>query len=146
MFKHLTFIKNLKFDNSRCVRKIPYDGVSWFVIYNKDVEAYKKQYEFLSKKWNLEYTEKIADICDFLFVKGIEMNIQSIKALDYVQINKYVMGESNFIPELLDFNPKIHTIQWYANPILAQGFGRQTLSNLGIPLKLSTTNHQVLIK
>lgn len=137
----ITLVKNLKFDNSQCKRKIPYEGESWFALYNKDVKRYKETLEYY-----LEAHNSLIKISDFIFVKGSDIKISSIKALDHQLINDYVLGITDVLPQQIDFEPKLHTTQWANHLLLSQGFSIYELKSYNIPYVIPVHKYQVLTK
>ena len=95
--------RNELYDNSKTVRKLPYEGKSWFVI--KAVHK-KRLIKFLSNK-NLKEIHGL-DIENFTLLEIDSKKLVNAKALNFKETNQYVLGESKKIPKQIDFNPNVH--------------------------------------
>jgi hypothetical protein len=79
-------------------------------------------------------------------VKGEDMKSSEIYAVDYRLINKYVMGESDVIPKLLPFNPKLHCSEWSPSQMSDLGYSKYEIESIGGVYWFMRPTHQVLIR
>ena len=92
------FVRTKNFDNTGTLNKLPYEGIQCWAIYESDLEKYIEELEFWGgKRKNVE------------IIKPTGYNIF---AIDYPMTHKYVMGETDEVPELIPFDKKIHTMKY----------------------------------
>lgn len=133
------FVKYLKFNNSECVRKLPYDGESWWAIRSihhrrllKLIDSRHEDKDFGNRK-------------NWLIVRGEDMEYNDIRSIDYRVANDYVMGNSDRVPELLPFNPSLHCCDWSPNKLYHLGFSKYEIESYGLPYWFMDTKYHVLI-
>ena len=139
--KHkVIFVKYKKFDNSSCVRKLPYDGQSWFVI--KSIHLKRFQYLINNSSNDLEFSNPN----NWIITNSENMTFNKIYALDYLDANAYVMGANETLPALLEFNASKHCADWQLTTIARAGYSQKELLSLNIPYWCPIFRYQVLIK
>jgi hypothetical protein len=137
----VVFLKYLKYDNSKCVNPFPYEGESWWLI--KSIH-YKR---FLKLMNNDSIKDKdFINPKNWKIVKGEDMKGSEIYSLDYRLINEYVMGESDVIPKLTPFNPKLHCSEWKPNDMSYLGFSKYEIESVGAPYWHMNPTYQVLVR
>ena len=94
----LLFVRTNNFNNKGTKRKLPYDGIQCWCIYEKDLTKYIQALEL----WG--GSEKDIEI--------ISSDDFKIFALDYSLAHKYVMGETDIVPELEPFNVNKHRLKF----------------------------------
>jgi hypothetical protein len=109
--KGLTFCRNEFYDNSECVRRLPYEGQSWWVLQTNHVLRHK---QFLLGN-NI-------DISTFRYVKATDLKFNKIYALNHNDVNSYVVGNTNKVPELLEFNQNEHVFKFKEMDIVRLGY------------------------
>lgn len=91
-------VRTKNFDNTGTLNKLPYDGIQCWCIYENDLSKYIEELELWGgKKKNVEI---------------INPSGYDIFALNYPMVHKYVMGETDEIPELIQFNKNIHVMRY----------------------------------
>ena len=137
------FYRYNKFDNSKCKRKFPYEGKSWFVIKSRHLK--RLIYFIVNSKMDDEVTEA-NNLDNWEFVDMKDMVGNEISVLDYQKINDYVMGTSDVLPGLEEFIPSIHTAKWRKSKMFHMGYSKYEHESRGIPYWIPVNNYQVLIK
>jgi len=95
---NIIFVRTKNFDNTGTLNKLPYDGIQCWVIYKNDLDKYIEELELWGgKKKNVEI---------------INPSGHDIFALNYPMVHKYVMGETDEIPELIPFNKNEHIMRY----------------------------------
>ena len=95
---NIIFVRTKNFDNTGTLNKLPYDGIQSWCIYENDLSKYIEELELWGgKKKNVEI---------------INPSGYDIFALNYPMVHKYVMGETDEIPELIQFNKNIHVMRY----------------------------------
>ena len=94
----IIFVRTKNFDNSGTVNKLPYEGIQCWAIYEGDLDKYIEELELWGgRKKNVEV---------------INPNGFNIYALNYPEAHKYVMGETDNVPELEPFNETKHRMKY----------------------------------
>ena len=135
------FLKYLKFNNSQCVRTFPYHGESWWVI--KSIH-YKRFLKLMGDDSNKD--KDFINPKNWKVVEGKDMKYKEIFSIDYPKMNDYVMGESDIIPELLPFNPKLHCSGWKPTALESAGFSKYEIERYGFAYWYMDNPYQVLIR
>lgn len=95
---NIIFVRTKNFDNTGTLNKLPYDGIQCWAIYENDLDKYIVELELWGgKKKNVEI---------------INPSGHDIFALNYPMTHKYVMGETDEIPELIPFNKNEHIMRY----------------------------------
>jgi len=135
--KGLTFFRNECYDNSGCVKKLPHEGQSWWVLQTNHVLRHK---QFLLGN-NI-------DISTFRYVKATDLKFNEIYALNFYDANSYVIGSSNKVPELLEFNQNKHVITFTEMDIVKLGYYGKTMAKKlhGYIYVPDNMDYQILIR
>lgn len=137
----VVFVKYLKFNNDKCIRTFPYQGESWWVI--KSIH-YNRFIKLITDKTNPD--KDFTNRKNWKIVEGEDMKGKDIYSIDYKLMNSYVVGESDIIPELIPFNPKLHCSDWSHSRLLSNGFSKYEIEKYGYPYWFMKPNYQILIK
>ena len=100
--RNYIFVRTDKFDNTGTIRKFPYKGISCWCIYEDDYEKYVNELEL----WGGNEKD----------VRVVNPGDKEIFVIDYPLIHKYVMGESDVIPEPKPFDPNKHIMKFIKQP------------------------------
>lgn len=118
----LIFYRFEKYNNSECVRKLPHNGKSWWVI----EECYEELLvEFFSHLYKHGVNPK-----DITVVREENMVYNNMHVLDFRIANKYVLGESDVIPELVEFDETKHPQRWVWTESVVKGLSLTEIENL----------------
>lgn len=126
-----------EYDLSQCVRALPYEGKSWWAIKPTHLTRLKK---FLKANSDKILPERVT------IISLSEINYTEIKALDFKKTNEYVLGKSEEIPQLMNFDFKIHTLEWKDSPMKEFGFSTYEIESCGGCPFHPVSTYQVLIK
>jgi len=119
------FVRTKNFDNTETLHELPYDGIQCWAIYETDLDKYIEELEIWGgKKRNVEI---------------INPSGYDIFALDYPMAHKYVMGESNEVPEPIPFDKNKHTMKF----IKQSG---KTMLEYASELGMNKMCYQILLK
>jgi hypothetical protein len=92
------FIRTEKFDNTGTINKLPYDGIHCWYIKKTDISKYIEELEL----WGGNRKD----------VTIVNPDNKEVYAVDYDQAHKYVMGETNKIPKLQEFDENKHRLRF----------------------------------
>jgi hypothetical protein len=92
------FVRTDDFDNIGTIRKIPYDGIHCWCIYEDDFDKYIEELEL----WGGSRKK----------VRIVDGDNYKKYAINYKMTHDYVMGDSDEIPELENFNPNKHIMKF----------------------------------
>ena len=92
------FVRSDDFDNTGTKRKLPYEGIHCWCIYEKDLEKYIKELEL----WGGNKKS----------VRVINGDKYNKYAINYKMAHNYVMGNSDDIPKLEKFDTDKHIIKF----------------------------------
>lgn len=97
----IIFVRTKKFNNSETIRKLPYEGIQCWAIYESDYGKYVEELEL----WGgYERDVEILDPLD-----------KEIHAINYPMAHQYVMGEDDILPGLEVFDHNIHLTRFKKN-------------------------------
>jgi len=137
MKNKLIFWRLENFDLSQCVRELPYEGKSWWVCKTSHLPRLKK--------WVAANKEKFGE--NMTIKTTAEMDIKEINSLNYSDVNSYVIGETDVIPQLLDFDFKSHVCDWKLHTMIEiMGVSKHELESIGGAAYSPVPTYQVLIK
>lgn len=94
----IIFIRTKKFNNEETINKLPYDGIQCWCIFKNDFDKYITELEL----WGGNKKD----------VEIIPSDGFNIFALYYPLAHKYVMGETDKVPELEPFNVHKHRMKF----------------------------------
>lgn len=94
----IIFVRTKNFNNTGTINKLPYDGIQCWAIYKNDLDKYINELEF----WGGNRKD----------IEIINPTGYNIFAINYPKAHKYVMGETNEVPELIPYNKTEHTMQY----------------------------------
>ena len=92
------FVRTDDFDNTGAIRKLPYDGIHCWCIYEDDFDKYIEELEL----WGGSRKK----------VRIVDGDNYKKYAINYKMTHDYVMGDSDEIPELENFNPNKHIMKF----------------------------------
>ena len=92
------FVRTDKFDNRGTFRKLPYDGIQCWFINKKDLPKYIEELEL----WGGNKKD----------IRIVEPTNKKIFAINYFDAHKYVMGESDKLPKLENFDEHKHRLKF----------------------------------
>lgn len=95
------------YNNSACVKRLPFEGKHYFACQTKHLVRLKK----FIKAYDL-------GIDKFTFIKSTELKIDKIIMLNYNETNEYVLGGRNELPTQLDFDINDCCMKWVRIPEL----------------------------
>lgn len=134
--KGLTFCRNEYYDNSECLKKLPYEGQSWWGLQTKHVLRHK---QYLLGNG--------IDVSNFKYVKAVDLKFNEIYAINFYEANSYVLGDSNKVPELLEFNRDEHVVKFRESDIIQLGFySKTTVKNMCGYIYIPEMEYQILIR
>jgi len=92
------FVRTDDFNNTGTIRELPYNGIQCWCIYEDDFDKYIEELEL----WGGNRKK----------VKVIDGDNYKKYAINYKMAHDYVMGNSDKIPELENFNPNEHIMKF----------------------------------
>ena len=96
--RNYIFVRTDDFDNTGTIRKLPYDGIHCWCIYEDDFDKYIEELEL----WGGSRKK----------VRIVDGDNYKKYAINYKMTHDYVMGDSDEIPELENFNPNKHIMKF----------------------------------
>ena len=96
--RNYIFVRTDDFDNTGAIRKLPYDGIHCWCIYEDDFDKYIEELEL----WGGSRKK----------VRIVDGNNYKKYAINYKMAHDYVMGDSDKTPELEKFNPNEHIMKF----------------------------------
>jgi hypothetical protein len=130
----VVFFRTDTYNNSECIRKIPYEGKSYWPV----KAIHKKRFERYIKYAKPNHV--------FYYIELPEDSLYKVKALNFDKVNKYVTGASKTIPKIEEFDHKKHCTTFDFHPLVKTGqFSKNELEYLGFSAYEPQYKFQVLI-
>jgi hypothetical protein len=135
----LMVLKFVNFDNTKCIRKLPFSGKSYYIFHSRHLSRIEKFIDYIVKKEYATYRD-----CVFLHLNSL--NPKSIKVVKFSEANDYVIGNTEKLPELFDLDTKNHLPEWKPNELLDLGFSKYEIEINGGLVYTPKFNYHIIVK